>query len=123
MKRLMIAAALVRPLYWRSSRLGAEQRHHAQPGRQRCLSAKRRQYSSADGKCMLTIDLKVSVDYPLELTQKSELVAKTVDDVINKAKDDIMTSVSGDFIPGSGQYELDITYNTVAHSDEFTRCC
>jgi len=70
-----------------------------------------------DGKCMLTIDLKVSVDYPLDLTQKSDLVARTVDDVIKKAKDEIMQSVSGDFTPGSGQYELDITYDTVTHSD------
>jgi Protein of unknown function (DUF3298)/Deacetylase PdaC len=69
------------------------------------------------GKCMLTINLQVSVDYPLELTQQSDLVASTVDDVIKKAKDEIMTSVSGDFIPGSGQYALDITYDTVTHSD------
>src|SRR5215213_2811189 len=73
---------------------------------------------SADGKCMLTIDLKVSVDYPLELTQQNALVASTVDDVIKKAKDEIMTSVGGEFIPGSGQYELDITYDTVKHSDD-----
>ncbi|MEO8393834.1 MAG: DUF3298 domain-containing protein [Chloroflexota bacterium] len=69
------------------------------------------------GKCILSLNLAVSVDYPLELTQQSELVASTVDDVIKKAKDEIMQSVSGDFIPGSGQYELDITYATVTHSD------
>ena len=70
------------------------------------------------GKCMLTIDLKVSVDYPLELTQKSDLVATTVDEVIKQSKDQIMQAVSGDFIPGSGAYELDITYDTVTHSED-----
>ena len=68
------------------------------------------------GKCRLTIDLKVSVDYPLELTQKSDLVAKTVDDLINKSKSDFMTAAGGDFIPAPGPYELDITYDTTTHS-------
>ncbi len=68
------------------------------------------------GKCMLGLNLEISVDYPLELTQQSDLVATTVDSVIKQSKDEMMQSVSGDFIPGSGQYALDITYDTVTHS-------
>ena len=70
------------------------------------------------GKCMLALNLAISVDYPLELTQQSDLVASTVDGVIAQAKDEIMQVVSGDFIPGSGQYALDITYDTVTHSED-----
>jgi hypothetical protein len=108
MKRLLAAAALCALCIG-----GAVS---AQSGDDACLQ--KGGNMGADGKCMLTIDLKVSVDYPLELTQQSDLVASTVDDVIKKAKDEITQSVSGDFIPGSGQYELDITYDTVTHSDD-----
>jgi hypothetical protein len=110
MKRLAIAAALC------ALCLGGAAVSAQSSGDDVCLQ--KGGMMSDQGKCMLTIDLKVSIDYPLELAQKSDLVAKTVDDVIKKAKDDIMTSVSGDFVPGSGQYELDITYDTVSHSDD-----
>ncbi len=68
-----------------------------------------------DGKCMLTIDAKVSVDYPLDLAQ-NELIASTIDPFIQSTKNDFMQAIS-DFIPAPGPYELDITYQTTRHSD------
>ncbi|HVU11911.1 MAG TPA: DUF3298 domain-containing protein [Phototrophicaceae bacterium] len=73
--------------------------------------------TSADGKCVLTIDAQVSVDYPLDLTQKYDIIGQTIDPVIAKAKDDFFSAVSGDFIPVPGPFVLQITYDTAQHSD------
>src|SRR5664279_4660361 len=69
------------------------------------------------GKCMLTIDAKISVDYPLDLAQQYPLVASTIDPFIKTAKDEYFQTVSADFSPAPGPYEEDITYETFKHSD------
>jgi len=71
----------------------------------------------ADGKCLLTIDAQVSVDYPLDLAA-NDLVAQTIDPFIKSSKDEFMRTVGTNFIPAPGPYKLDITYETTKHSDE-----
>ncbi len=72
--------------------------------------------TSADGKCMLTMDLKISVDYPIDLAQ-NPLIASTIDPFIQSAKDDFMQAVGQDFYPIQAPNELDITYAVTNHSD------
>ena len=106
MKRLMLAAALGALCIGGAA-------VSAQSGDDACMQ---KGGVMTDNKCMLTIDAKVSVDYPLDLAA-NDLVAKTIDPVIAKSKDDFFSAIDGDFIPVPGPYELDITYDTVTHSD------
>jgi peptidoglycan-N-acetylglucosamine deacetylase len=69
-----------------------------------------------DGKCLLTTEARVTVDYPLELGQ-NEVVASTIDPFIQSARDNFFQIIGDTFIPATGPYELDITYEEVKHSD------
>ncbi len=72
-----------------------------------------------DGKCLLTIDARVSVDYPLELGQ-NEVVASVVDPFIQATRSAFFQAVGSDFSPAPGPYEMDITYQQFSHSDAIT---
>jgi hypothetical protein len=72
--------------------------------------------ATVDGKCLLTTEARVTVDYPLELGQ-NEVVASTIDPFIQSVRDNFFQTISGAFIPAPGPYELDITYEEVKHSD------
>jgi hypothetical protein len=71
-----------------------------------------------DGKCVLSIETRVSVDYPLELAQ-NEVVASTIDPFIETSKDEFLLSVS-QFSPAPGPYEMDMTYEETQYSDTIT---
>ncbi len=106
MKRLMIAAMLC--VFCLGASAAA-----AQQDDQACMQ--KGGTLTTDGKCMLTIDAKVSVDYPLDLAQ-NDFVASTIDPFIQSTKDQFMQAIS-DFIPAPGPYELDVTYDSTQHSD------
>lgn len=69
-----------------------------------------------NGQCVLTLDAKVSVDYPLDLATQHDLIAKTIDPFIQSVKNDFVDSLKGGFYPVPAPYELDIKYDTVNHS-------
>jgi hypothetical protein len=69
-----------------------------------------------DGKCILSANLRISVDYPLDLAQ-NPLIANAIDPYIQQAKNDLLSGLQDSFQPGSAQYELDITYSTFHHGD------
>lgn len=69
-----------------------------------------------DGVCVLSAAAEITVDYPLELAQ-NEIVASTIDPFIQDTKTNFLQVLSGPFFPAPGPYALDITYETVSHSD------
>lgn len=70
-----------------------------------------------DGQCILSANLKMSVQYPLDVAQ-NDFVASTIDPFIQTTKNDFLNSLLQGFQPGSGGYELDINTDVVNHSAE-----
>jgi hypothetical protein len=72
-----------------------------------------------DGKCLLTTEAQVTVDYPLDLGQ-NEVVASAIDPYLQSAQAGFFQAVGGAFSPAPGPYVLDISYEAFAHSDAIT---
>ncbi len=72
-----------------------------------------------DGQCILSANLKMSVQYPLDLAQ-NDLVASTIDPFIQTTKNDFLSVLTQGFQPGSGGYELDINTDVVPYSSDVT---
>lgn len=104
MKRLAVAAALC------ALSIGAAA-VSAQSADEQCLQ---KGGNLTDSKCMLTAQVSISVDYPLELAQ-NPLIAGAIDPYIQQAKNDLLSGLQESFQPGSAQYALDITYQTYQH--------
>lgn len=69
-----------------------------------------------DGQCILSTNLEIKVDYPLELAA-NELVANTVDPFIQTSRSNFLLLLGDDFSPAPGPYALDISYETFTHSE------
>ncbi len=70
-----------------------------------------------DGQCILSADMKISVQYPLDLAQNA-FVADTIDPFIEQTKNDFLSALEQGFIPGSSQYELDVNTEQMQYSDD-----
>ncbi len=72
-----------------------------------------------DGQCILSANVKISVQYPLDLAQ-NDFVANTIDPFIQTTKNDFLSVLNDSFLPGSGQYELDVNTEVVQYSSDVT---